>query len=137
MKLIKTIINIGNRRNRILLHNNYNYCGEISFINKNNTTILSNLYVPSFHRNNGYATEILKEVEMSAINDYFKNYPKNNKLLEYEFKLCAWESLYKPYLVSFYKKRGYSIDLNQKTNYYDNQDEIFELVKMTKKIKLN
>jgi GNAT superfamily N-acetyltransferase len=134
MKVIKTIINTFSRRNRLLLLNNNNYCGEISYMNKNNTTIISNLYVEPSYQNNSYATKLLKVAETAGINEYLKYNFQNNSPFIYIFKLCAWESLNKPYLVYFYEKRGYDINLNNKTHYYDNQDQIFELIKMSKKI---
>jgi GNAT superfamily N-acetyltransferase len=134
MKFIKTVINIYNRRNKLLFHVNNNYCGEISYVNKNNTTIISNLYVEPFYRNKGRATKILKEVEIEGVNNYIKKLSNNNKILDHTFKLCAWEPTDKPHLVSFYEKRGYEVELNKKTKYYDNKDQIFELVEMSKKI---
>jgi len=132
MKFIKTVINICNRRNRLLFHVNNNYCGEISYVNKNNTTIISNLYVEPLYRNKGYATKILKEVEIEGMNNYIKTLSNNNKIIEHTFKLCAWEPIDKPQIVSFYEKRGYEVELNKKTKYYDNKDQIFELVEMSK-----
>ena len=134
MKFIKTVINICNRRNRLLFHVNNNYCGEISYVNKNNTTIISNLYVEPLYRNKGYATKILKEVEIEGVNNYIKTLSNNNKIIEHTFKLCAWEPIDKPQIVSFYEKRGYEVELNKKTKYYDNKDQIFELVEMSKKV---
>lgn len=134
MKFIKTVINIYNRRNKLLFHVNNNYCGEISYVNKNNTTIISNLYVEPFYRNKGYATKILKEVEIEGVTNYNEKLSNKNKILDHTFKLCAWEQIDKPHLVSFYEKRGYKVELNKKTKYYDNKDQIFELVNMSKKI---
>ena len=134
MKLIKTFINYCNKRNRLVLHNNNKYCGEISYVNKKNVTIITNLYVDPAYRNNGYATKLLKEAEKSAVSDHILKQSLHCKLIDRNFKLCAWDPIDKPHLVSFYNKNGYKIDATETTKYYDDGDQIFELIKMSKEI---
>ena len=134
MKLVKTFISTCRNRNSIIINNNNIMCGKIYYKNENNVTTISNLYVDSLYRNNGYATELLKTVERSGLNERLTKYSHLITPVIHEFNLCAWEPTDKPHLIPFYEKRGYTIDPNQITSYYDDGDRIFELIKMTKKI---
>ena len=133
MEIVKRFSGLCKNRKTLLLKINETICGRVSYTNNNtNTTIISNLYVDPSYRKGGYATKLLQEAEKAAINDNIIEKSQNRKPKIYNFKLCAWDPIDNPYLVSFYKKRGYFIDPSTVTKYYDNEDRIFELVEMTK-----
>ena len=134
MTIINRISSICKNRNTLLLKFDNIICGQISYTNKNNTTILSNLYVDPSYRNNGFATRLLKEIETVCISDTSTKQSQIDNSLLHQIKLCAWEPIDKPYLVSFYKRKGFFIDPMEYTRYYDDKDRIFELVKMSKEI---
>jgi hypothetical protein len=134
MKLIKTVLKNCKKINTLILNNNNKIYGTVSFINKNNTTIINNLYINPLHTNNGYASKLLKETEIFSISNHITKHSHNSKILTHEFKLCVWEPTDKPHAVSFLKNRGYDINSNNLTKYYDDGDRIFELIEMSKKI---
>ena len=134
MRIINRISSICKNRNTLLLKFDNIICGQISYTNKNNTTILSNLYVDPSYRNNGFATRLLKEIETVCISDTSTKQSQIDNSLLHQIKLCAWEPIDKPYLVSFYKRKGFFIDPMEYTRYYDDEDRIFELVEMSKEI---
>lgn len=127
MKIIK-IISI-NMRNKIYIKNKNIILGNISYYNKKNNTIISNLNVNKSYRNQGIGTTLLKEVETNALND-----STTEIFNKHSFNLCTWDPLDKPYLIPFYEKRGYKINSSNATRYYDDGDRIYELVKMSKEI---
>ena len=134
MTIINRISSICKNRNTLLLKFDNIICGQISYTKKNNTTILSNLYIDPSYRNNGFATRLLKEIETVCISDNSTKQSQINNLLLHQIKLCAWEPIDKPYLVSFYKRKGFFIDPMEYTRYYDDEDRIFVLVEMSKEI---
>ena len=134
MRIINRISSICKNRNTLLLKFDNIICGQISYTNKNNTTILSNLYIDPSYRNNGFATRLLKEIETVCISDTSTKQSQIDNSLLHQIKLCAWEPIDKPYLVSFYKRKGFFIDPMEYTRYYDDEDRIFELVEMSKEI---
>lgn len=137
MKLIKTVLENYKKINTFIINNNNKVYGKISFINKNNTTIINNLYIDPLYTNNGYASKLLKETEFFGISNHITRHSHNSKILSHEFKLCVWEPTDKPHAVSFLKNRGYNIHSNNMTTYYDDGDRIFELIKMSKKITID
>ena len=134
MEIVKRFSSLCKNRKTLLLKINETICGKISYLNKNNTAIISNLYIDPSYRNYGYATKLLQEAEKAAINDNIIENSQLNLTKIYNYNLCAWDPIDKPHLVSFYKKRGYIIDPTHCTHYYDDKDRIFELVKMSKEI---
>ena len=134
MEIVKRFSSLCKNRNNLLLKFDNIICGQISYTNKNNTTILSNLYIEPSYRNNGFATRLLKEIETLCISDNSTKQSQINNSLLHQIKLCAWEPIDKPYLVSFYKRKGFFIDPMEYTRYYDDEDRIFELVEMSKEI---
>ncbi len=134
MEIIRKISSLCKNRKTLLLKNNEFICGNISYTNMTNKAIISNLYVDPLYRNHGYATKLLQEAEKYAISDNLTCCSQLNTAKIFDYKLCAWDPTDNPYLVSFYKKRGYIIDPTHCTHYYDDKDRIFELVEMSKKI---
>ena len=116
MRILQTVNNL--RKTLSLLKKN-KIVGHVSYTKNSDTIILSNLKVKKEFRNNGYASNLLKEVE--KINNDIKI-----------FKLCAWEKTHNPFLVNFYNKHGYKEDDIKSKEYYDDGETVFYLVPMTK-----
>ena len=134
MEIVRKFSNVCKNRKTLLLKINETICGKISYFNQNKTVTISNLYIDPSYRNHGYATKLLEEAEKAAITDITTSQPQLNTRKIINYKLCAWDPSDNPHLVSFYKNRGYTIDPIQYTQYYDDEDRIFELVKMSKEI---
>ena len=110
---------VNNLRKTLFLIKSDKIIGELSYFKYKDTIILNNLKVEKNYRNNGYASDLLNEIERI-------NY--NIKV----FKLCAWEQTHNPFLVNFYNKFGYKEDKIKNKEYYDDGETIFYLVPMTK-----
>lgn len=124
-------------RHTLIMKHNKIILGNISFFNEKESTILSNLYINPNYRKRGLGKELLKQGEIYGISEKITKdslVVSNNK---HYFKLCAWEPLDRPHIVSFYQNFGYDIDPYNITYYYDDQDRIYELTNMTKEINLN
>lgn len=134
MEIVKRFSSICKNRNTLLLKMNDIIYGNISYTNINNAIVISNLYVHPSYRNHNYGTKLLYEAEKTAISNNITKYSQLHTRKIFDCKLCAWDPIDNPHLISFYKKRGYIIDPIEYTQYYDDGDRIFELVKMSKKI---
>ena len=131
MKIIRTLTSRFLNLNQITIKKRNIICGSVNYYNKDNTTIISSLHVNEAYRNNGIASKLLREAEQFALEE-----SETELFSIHTFKLCAWEPTDSPYLIDFYKKRGYKTSVSSPDfiNYYDDGDRIYELVKMSKEI---
>lgn len=129
MKIIRTLTSRFLNLNQITIKKKNIICGSVNYYNKDNTTIISSLRLNEAYRNNGIASKLLREAEQFALEE-----SQTELFSIHTFKLCAWEPTDSPYLIDFYKKRGYKTSVSLSTDYYDDGDRIYELVKMSKEI---
>ena len=118
MNIIKKIYK---RKTTIILIDQQQKLGNISYFNNNNKIIIvSNLNVEKKHQRKGIGSYLLKLVE---------KHNNNYKI----FKLCAWQSYENSYLLNFYKKNGYNHD-SYIWDTYDDGDIVYDLIPMIKNI---
>ena len=129
MKIIRTLTSRFLNLNQITIKKKNIICGSVNYYNKDNTTIISSLRLNEAYRNNGIASKLLREAEQFALEE-----SQTELFSIHTFKLCAWEPTDSPYLIDFYKKKGYKTGVSLSTDYYDDGDRIYELVKMSKEI---
>ena len=88
---------------------------RFSIPNEDNNVNLIQIEIAKDKRNRNYGSLLINYSE----NFLMMNYPEIKKLIG-----CVWQNEESPYVIDFFRKNGYEINVNEKKSYYD--DGIFE-----------
>ncbi len=83
---------------------------RFSIPNKDNEVNLIQIEISKHKRNKNYGSLLIDYSEKFLV----MNYPEIKKLIG-----CVWQNEESPYVLDFFRKNGYEINLNERKSYYD------------------